>query len=170
MLSFGFLEWALGSAQENNVKVNRIQCLVCNVPEEETRRWLHQRSLEGWNNNDLRPEDVDWIMEKEHYETSLLKWKPDAYMSGQSPATGGTWYIKQGNIIVLGELVSWAHDQMTMFHIYQMWISLPIFARRRKHSESQSENATKTRNAKKLKYQETGRYGLNERGRVQRGP
>ena len=59
---------------------------------------------------------------------------------------------------------------MTMFHIYQMWISSPIFAHKRKHSESQSEQATMVRNAKMLKYAETGRYGLNERGRVQRRP
>ena len=49
-----------------------------------------------------------------------------------------------------------------------MWISLPILAYRRKHSESQSEQATLVRNAKQLKYAETGRWGLNERGRRQR--
>ena len=28
------------------------------------------------------------------------------------------WYIKDGNIMVLPELVSWAHDRLTMYHLY----------------------------------------------------
>ena len=44
-----------------------------------------------------------------------------------------------------------------------MWISLPILAHKRKHSESNAPGAQRRRNAKLLKYQETGRYGLNRR-------
>ena len=43
------------------------------------------------------------------------------------------------------------------------WISLPILANKRKHSESNTAGAQRRRNAKLLKYQETGRYGLNRR-------
>ena len=44
-----------------------------------------------------------------------------------------------------------------------MWISLPILAHKRKHSESNAPKAQRRRNAKVLKQQETGRYGLNNK-------
>jgi len=65
----------------------------------------------------------------------------------------------------LSELLWWACDQMTCFEIYKMYTCLPFLAYKRKHSESQSQQAVKTRNAKLLKFHETGRYGLHERGR-----
>ena len=55
-----------------------------------------------------------------------------------------------------------SHERLTMFAIYKLWISLPLIAQRRKHSESHSEEANLTRNAKALQYQERGSYGLNK--------
>ena len=63
--------------------------------------------------------------------------------------------------MVLAELMWWAYGLLTMYDLYKMWISLPIFSFRRKHSESQSEQAVFTRNAKMLRKAETGYYGLN---------
>ena len=111
-------------------------------------------------------------METEGNETTLLKWvgeyDPASGGMAQTPASGGTWYIRGGNMMMLAEIVWWACDDLTMYDIYRMWISLPILSYRRKHSESQSEHAVRTRNAKLLKHAETGRWGLNERGRRQR--
>ena len=44
-----------------------------------------------------------------------------------------------------------------------MWISLPILAHKRKHSESNAPGAQRRHNAKVLKQQETGWYGLNSK-------
>ena len=108
-------------------------------------------------------------MEVETNETTLLKWEYGPASGGaQTPASGGTWYIRGGNLVMLAELVWWASEHMIMHDIYRMWISLPILSYRRKHSESQSDHAVRVRNAKLLKHAETGRWGLNERGRRQR--
>ena len=106
-------------------------------------------------------------METEGSETTLLRWEKDPdSVEDQSPASGGKWWIKQGNFLTLAELSYYAHKTLTMYDIYQMWISLPIFIHKRRHSESQAPpNAQHVRNAKVLKKQETGRWGLNERGR-----
>ena len=102
-------------------------------------------------------------MEDEGNETTLLKWTPDPDEGGdQTPASGGRWYISEGNVLVLAELICWAHDHMSMYDLYRMWLALPIFAFKRKHSESQTEQATYVRHAKMLKKMETGRWGPNE--------
>ena len=72
-------------------------------------------------------------------------------------------------MMMLAELVWWAKDRMAMYALYQMWISLPIIAHRKKHSESHSEQATVTRNAKSLQHAESGSWCLNAtRGKRQR--
>ena len=97
-------------------------------------------------------------MEKENVETALLKWEGDDM--SQTPATGGKWFIRAGSCMNLAELLWWGADTMTCLELYKMYISLPVLAYKRKHSESQTQNATRRRNAKLLKYKETGRYGL----------
>ena len=128
----------------------------------ETRRWLWDRSLEEWWDDDLTDWQIDWIMSIENFQTTLLWWKPHG---GNTPSTGGSWFIRTGNCLVLAELLWWTYDAMTCHQIYKMWISLPVLAYKRRHGQSQSENATRTRNAKMLQYSETGRWGLNARGR-----
>ena len=127
----------------------------------ETRHWPWGRSLEEWAEDDLRDSEIDWIMEKENFETTLLKWEGDA--ESETPATGGKWFIRAGNFMNAAELLWWASDTLTALELYKMYISLPVLAYKRKHSESQSSSATKRRNAKQLKFQETGRYGLGRR-------
>ena len=122
--------------------------------------------------DDLSDAELERIMETEDNETKLMKWEYDPIDGGQQPpATGGKWFIRAGNWCMLPEVVSWAHQFMTMYDIYRMWTCLPILADKRVHSESQSENAQRVRNAKTLKFQEEGRYGLNvnvRRGRQRR--
>ena len=98
-----------------------------------------------------------------------MAWRYDNDVGGkQSPASGGLWYVKRGNIVVLAELMWWAGRDLTCYDIYTLWASLPIFAHKKRHSESQAPHAVKTRNAKILRHAETGRWGLNERGSRQR--
>ena len=51
-----------------------------------------------------------------------------------------------------------------MYALYRMWIRYPImiFATKKKHSESQSEQAVMVRNSKQLRYNEEGIWGLNK--------
>ena len=95
---------------------------------------------------------------------SLLKWEMDPACADtdQTPSSGGRWSIKCGNMINLPELVWHAHEQLTLYDIYKIWLTLPKLALKRKHSESHSDKANLARNAKELKYQEIGRRGLNE--------
>ena len=144
------------------------------MPKDNTKYWLYERSKEVWNSDDLTPEEIDWIMREEENQTTLLRWERDPASGGadQTPASGGKWFINDGNILTLAELVWWTHTHMSMFEVYDMWLTLPIFACRRGHSESQSEKAQYVRNAKQLQFLETGRWGLNEprpRGRQRRG-
>ena len=127
---------------------------------EVTRRWMWNRYQEI-GDRELSDEEIDWIMKEERHETLLLWWRGDR-KDGYTPATGGEWFIQKGNCITLGELF-WKGRRFGSCHtLYGMWLSLPIFVHKRKHSESNSAGAQKTRNAKFLKHQETGRWGLND--------
>ena len=64
----------------------------------ETRRYLYERCREEWWDEDLRDDEIAWIMEKEKDCTTILM---------VHPASGGEekqWHIRQGNIIALAEL------------------------------------------------------------------
>ena len=83
--------------------------------------------------------------------------------SNTSPASGGEWFIKNGNVLNLAEMCWWARGRLSVFEFYKMYICLPIYCHKKKHSESQSPAAVFRRNAKQLKYNETGYYGLNSK-------
>ena len=102
--------------------------------------------------------EYKWCFEKEKYETSILKW---IYNS----ASGGALLIRTGNFINLAELLHYGNEICTCYDMYVLYISLPTFIHKKVHSFSQSANAQLTRNAKLLKYYETGRYGLRAPGR-----
>jgi len=48
----------------------------------QTRAYLYNRNQEYWRDNDLRDDEIDWIMKEEGNETTLLKRDPN-------PASGG---------------------------------------------------------------------------------
>ena len=113
---------------------------------------------------------MEWIMKEEENETCLLCYGAEAAAAApgaqeiikMSPASGGgEWWIKQGNVLNLAELCWWARGRLSAFEIYKMYICLPIYCQKKKHSESQSKAAQLRRSAKQLKYIETDRFGLN---------
>ena len=107
-------------------------------------------------------------MAEEENETCLLCYgteeaaaAPGAQeVSKMSPASGGgEWWIKQGNVITLSELLWWAKKCLLSKSTTYTFDCQCIATQ--KHSESQSEKATFVRNAKTLKYNETGKWGLH---------
>ena len=102
--------------------------------------------------------------------TNLLKWESTG--SAEYPATGGSgqWWINQSKVLSLPELLWWGHQSLTMYELYEMWLRYPIFATKKKHSESQAEQAVMTRNSKQLRHNEEGIWGLNKPRRESPGP
>ena len=133
------------------------------MPQDKTdpKTWLYNRTMEKWQKDDLTPADVNMIIKGCDYSTNLLRWEGTG--DAQNPATGGggQWWINQGKVCSLPELLYWAYDKMTLYELYEMWIRYPIFATKKKHSESQSEQAVMVRNSKQLRYNEEGIWGLN---------
>ena len=125
--------------------------------------WLssYQRSLKKLSEWDLHPSDINMIIKECDYSTNLLRWEGTG--NAQNPATGGSgqWWINQSKVLSLPELLYWGHDKMTMYELYSMWLRYPIFATKKKHSESQSEQAVMVRNSKQLRFIEEGKWGLN---------
>ena len=108
------------------------------------------------------------IIKECDYSTNLLRWEgtgdaQDPATGGGDPATGGggQWLINQAKVCSLPELLYWAYDKMTLYELYEMWIRYPLFATKKKHSESQSEQAVMVRNSKQLRFIEEGKWGLN---------
>ena len=107
-----------------------------------------------WKDTFLKWEDVYWILEKEDNETLLMKY---------CPATGGrpaSWQIRQGNYITLGELFVLGVDRCSCWDLYRTYTSLEIFIRKKPHSFSNSDDAIFRANAKRSKFEKTGRWGL----------
>ena len=115
-----------------------------------------ERSKEPWSAEDLSNEEIEWIMRVEENKTTLLLWESDPASGGapDAPTAGGHWYIRGGKVITLAEFIYKFCDDLTMFELYRMWLLWPNLIFRRPHSESLSEKANLTRNAKELQYQE----------------
>ena len=163
------LWWGSASGGRNKVKMNRV-CLHWGVPKERTRKYMLDRSRERWSAEDVSNEEIEWIMRVEGNSTTLLLWESDPASGGapDAPTAGGHWYIRGGKVITLAEFIYKFCDDLTMFELYRMWLLWPNLAFKRPHSESLSEKANHTRNAKELQYQEIGKYGLHAKERVQR--
>ena len=140
------------------------------MPQDKPKHWLYCRSLEKWYKQDLSPGDINTIMEQCDNETNLLKWESTG--SAEYPATGGPgqWWINQSKVLSLPELLWWGNQKLTMYELYEMWLRYPIFATKKKHSESQAEQAVMTRNSKQLRHNEEGIWGLNKPRRESPGP
>ena len=68
--------------------------------------------------------------------------------------------IRRGNYITLAELFKSVSLVCSCFDLYRTYADLPIFIHKRHHSTSNSAKAQLRRNAKQLRFQERGRYGL----------
>ena len=76
--------------------------------------WNVHNKAETRGGVDLLDSDIEKIMEIEEDETTLLTWECDPASGGtQTPASGGTWYIRGGTTMMPGELVWLASDHMT---------------------------------------------------------
>ena len=91
------------------------------------------------------------MMQRQGHEHNLLKWKAD------------DWWIRKGNYIALAEMLYFGGRTCSCFDLYHAYVSLPTFICKRYHSVSNTGGATKRRNAKGLRFQESGKWGLPRR-------
>ena len=68
--------------------------------------------------------------------------------------------LKKGNYITSVEMLHFGGPTCSCFDIYRLYVSLPTFICKRYHSVSNSGGATKRRNARSLRFQESGQRGL----------
>ena len=96
-------------------------------------------------------------MQVEGNETAVLKW---AY-----PASGGEgrWYIRCGHYVTLSEVFNLGCHLVSCYDLYTTYRSLQIWIHRRVHSVSNTPEAQMRRNAKQLRHQEDGFYGLRRK-------
>ena len=104
----------------------------------EVRRWLHEWSQEGYGHQDLTTSDINWMMQLQGNEHILLKWTCSAC---------GEWWIKKGNYITLAEMLYFGGRTCSCFDLYRANVS-------------NAGGATKRRNAKGLRFQQSGKWGL----------
>ena len=120
----------------------------------QVRKYLFERLQEEWADTDMKYQELWWCMREESNETEVLKWS-------HNPASGGdAWHIRTGNLITLVELLNYGNEVCTCYDMYCLYLSLKIFIHKRNHSVSQAPEAQLRRNAKQLRYQETGNKGL----------
>ena len=125
----------------------------------QARDWLRWRRTSSWKEYDLSNEWVEWILNVHDNETSYLKYVPGA--AGRQ----GTFYYKNGKLVTLAEMFYFGIKKYTCFAIYQTYLQLPIFAQKRAHSSSGSEQGMHRKAAKKLRFSETGKWGLPRKPR-----
>ena len=118
---------------------------------------MYNKSEEDYGLRDLTDREINWIMDRENNQTSLL-WKMDT--PTQSASGEVRWLIRTGNYITLAELFQLGHDRLSCYDLYRTYLSLPVFISTRQHSTSHTADAQYRRNAKMLRHNETGRWGL----------
>ena len=133
------------------------QCQFCRTPR--ARRFLWGRSLEPGGEAKLQAADINWAMEIERNELTLLRCEP---LAGQRPSSGGTrcWFIRAGKYITLAEMFRMGRRPCTCFDLHGAYCLLPTIIFKRKHGETRAPQGTKRNNAKVLRHSESGRYGL----------
>ena len=107
----------------------------------------------------LTQRDVQWILEEEHDETRLIKYCP-APVSGGRPRPG-RWLIRQGDYITLPELFAFGAYRCTCWDLYRTYRSLEIFIDKKPHHRSHTDHGIMRQNAKRKRYLEEGRRGLD---------
>ena len=124
----------------------------------ETRKWLFERSQEAWGETDLSDAQINWIMERENNETTVLK-------RVYNPASGGwwRWYIRRGNYVTLSEVFDLGCRIVSCYDLYCTYRSCEVWIHKRQHSVSNTPEAQLKRNAKQLRRQEHGYWGLPRR-------
>ena len=80
------------------------------------------------------------------------------------PATGGKSpreLIRQGHYITLGELFVLGAHRCSCWDLYKTFTALEIFIHKKSHSVTHSDEAIFRANAKRAKYEKTGRWALS---------
>ena len=108
----------------------------------QVRLFLHQWSQDQWADQDLSSSDIEWMMERQGNDNTLLKWQWTL-----SSASGG-WWIRKGNYITLAEMFYFGQRTVSAFDLYRAYVSLPTFIFKRHHSIPQTLLAQTRRNAK----------------------
>ncbi len=124
----------------------------------EVRQWLHAANTrEEWSSRDqlLSWRDIEWVMhDEEGGETAILKRDP-ASASGERK-----WHIKAGQHITLAEMFSHGCEMCSCHFLYARYLQQTIIITKRKHSESNSLESEKLRNAKNLHWKGHRTQGL----------
>ena len=100
--------------------------------------------------------DIDWVLEQEGGETTLLKREGGGSASGER----GMWYIRGGNHVHLAELFNYGCKLCSCHFLYTLYLRQKIFATKKKKTETETPQALLMRNAKLLRRQETGKWPL----------
>ena len=93
------------------------------------RDFLRSRSRSPWQERDLHPEEVCWILSRENNETTYIKFTS---ASGEPPRdihdlNKGTFYFKRGFFVTLAEMFYFGCRIATCADIYDTYMHLPIF-------------------------------------------
>ena len=138
----------------------------------EVRKWLRWRA--SCNQEEYVGADVDWIFRREGavpdacddehmiYENAMLR--------VEVPVTGGLaanpsdpearWFIQSGKMLTLTDVFRGGHKRLSCLALYELWLSCPILIHRKGHSESNTPNAAKRHNAKRLRRELGGSWSL----------
>ncbi len=119
----------------------------------EVRQWLCSNARGEWSREHLSWESIEWAMQEEGGETTILKRDP-ASASGERK-----WHIRAGQHVALAEMFSHGCRMCSCHFLYTLYLQQVIFIQKRKHSNSNSPEHEKLRNAKKLHLQEYGTQG-----------
>ena len=113
--------------------------------------FLHQATV-----GNLPLADIDWVLEQEGGETTLLKREGGGSASGER----GKWYIRGGNHVNLAELFNYGCKLCSCHFLYTLYLRQPIFVATKKKTETNTRNALLRKNAHRLYRQETGKWPL----------
>ena len=126
---------------------------------------MDDRKNGPWKDDLLLPhKEAKWIMDMEGNETSLLQYVPASGGNDES-FPNGQFYFKRGHFVTLAEVFKFGCRHCTCYDLYRTYVHLPVFIHRRGHSVSHSAEGTHRRNAKLLRHELTGHYGLPEEKR-----
>ena len=133
----------------------------------ETRSWMAERQGEGnQGEQDLTDSDIEWLMSKQEVpdETAILRRQESAVL-GATGAKQYTWHLRRGNYIVLAELFNYGKYRLSCHDLYNSYMNLPLWIRRKIHGVSNTAHATYKRNSAGLRHRETGHWGHGGAGK-----
>ena len=124
------------------------------------RRWLtwfadHPGESLTWG-------DIEWVLQEEGGETTLLKCDSASGESGSACGELGTrqWFIRAGHHVTLAEMFNYGCRLCSCHFLYTLYLRQPIFLAKRNPPESLSPDRKKLQKAKAPHFKERARLGL----------